>query len=73
MRGLIVSLDSIARLASKLRLELSLGGSLDERCRAEVLEVTPSVVRVTVGRAFAARSILVGVDRSVRDLRARVE
>lgn len=72
-RGALEKLGDATRLASKLGLELSLGGSLDERCLSEVLEVTPSAVRVTVGRAFAARAILVGVDRSVRDLRARVE
>jgi len=61
-----------ARLARKLRLEVSLGGGLDARRASALLEAAPAAVRVCVGRAFVARSLLVGVDRSVRDLRAHL-
>lgn len=72
-RTALESLGDAGRLATKLRLGLSLGGSLDERALSEVLEVVPSAEIVAVGRAFASRAMLVGVDRAVRDLRARVE
>lgn len=72
-RSALEQLGDAARLASKLRLGLSLGGALEERNLRDVLEVAPSCERAAVGRAFAARALLVGVDRAVRDLRARVE
>jgi pyridoxine 5-phosphate synthase len=67
------SLGDAGRLASKLRIDISLGGALDERTLPEVLAVVPSADRVAVGRAFSARALLVGVERAVRDLRTRVE
>ncbi|MEZ4218623.1 MAG: pyridoxine 5'-phosphate synthase [Myxococcota bacterium] len=72
-RAALEQLADATRLASKLRLGLSIGGALDDRSAPEVLEVAPSAERVAIGRAFAARALLVGVDRAVRDLRARVE
>ena len=36
----------------------------------ELLEAAPAVERVAIGRAAIARALLVGLDRSVRDLRA---
>jgi pyridoxine 5-phosphate synthase len=62
-------LGDAARLASKLRLEVGVAGALGLREVGPVLAAAPVVERVVVGRAFAARAILVGVERAVRDLR----
>ena len=56
------------RLAAKLRLAIGLGGGLGFRALRELLEAAPAVERVAVGRAAIARALLVGLDRSVRDL-----
>jgi len=62
-------LGDAARLAAKLRLEVSVGGRLDERSLAPVLEAAPIAASVAVGRAWVGRSLLVGIDRATRDLR----
>ncbi len=64
-------LGDAARLAAKLRLEVGLGGRLDEQSLGAVLEAAPIATSVTVGRAFVARAALVGIDRATRDLRER--
>ena len=63
-------LGDAGRLASKLRLRVSLAGSLDDQTLPEVLARVPSAESVAVGRAFASRALLVGAERAVRDLRA---
>ncbi len=62
-------LAETAHLAAKLRMRVAAGGGLDLRSIPELLVGVPVVSRVVVGRAFVARSILLGVDRAVRDLR----
>ena len=69
----VAALDQLGdagRLASKLRLRVSLAGSLDDQTLPEVLARVPSAECVAVGRAFSSRALLVGVERAVRDLRA---
>lgn len=65
-------LGDAARLAAKLRLGVGISGGLGMREIDAVLEAAPVASRVTVGRAFVARSLLLGIDRSARDLRARL-
>jgi pyridoxine 5-phosphate synthase len=67
----LARLGDAARLAAKLRLEVGLGGRLDEQSLAAVLEAAPIATSVTLGRAFVARAALVGIDRATRDLRER--
>jgi pyridoxine 5-phosphate synthase len=66
-RGRLEALSDAARLAAKLRMTVSIGGGLDYRSVREVLPVAPSAKRVSVGRALVARTLLVGMDRAVRD------
>jgi pyridoxine 5'-phosphate synthase PdxJ len=66
-------LADAARLAAKLRLEVGVAGGLSPRELPLVLEVAPVAARVTVGRAFVSRALLLGADRAVRDLRERIE
>lgn len=66
-RGRLEALADATRLAAKLRMTVSLGGGLDYRSVTEVLPMAPSAVRISVGRAVLARSLLVGLDRAVRD------
>jgi pyridoxine 5-phosphate synthase len=68
----LARLGDAARLAAKLRLEVGLGGRLDEHSLGPVLEAAPIATSVAVGRAFVRRAALVGVDRATRDLRERV-
>lgn len=63
-------LASASRLAAKLRLHVGVGGWLDERSAARVLEAAPVSEWLAAGRAWAARCLLVGVDTATRDLRA---
>jgi len=63
-------LGDAARLASKLRLTVSAAGGLGYRSVREVIEQAPAVGAVAVGRAAAARAILMGLDRALRDLRS---
>jgi pyridoxine 5-phosphate synthase len=62
-----------ARLAAKLQVTVSVGGGLDYRSISEVLQMAPSASRVSVGRAVLARSLLVGLDRAVRDFLVLVQ
>jgi pyridoxine 5-phosphate synthase len=64
-------LGDAARLASKLRLEIGVGGGLGYRNVPEVIVAAPTVSRIAVGRAALTRAMLVGLDRALRDLRAR--
>lgn len=66
------ALRDAVRLASKLRMSIGLGGGLDYRSVSEVLDGSPAVGRVTVGRAVVSRAILVGLDRALRDLKKLV-
>ena len=71
-RGRLEALADAARLAAKLRMTVSVGGGLDYRSVSEVLPMSPSADRVSVGRAVLARSLLVGMDRAVRDFLALI-
>jgi pyridoxine 5-phosphate synthase len=62
-------LGDASRLAAKLQMRQSLGGGLGYRNLHEVMEVAPAADSVVVGRAAVARSLLVGLDRALRDLR----
>jgi len=61
-------LGDAVRLASKLGIELSLGGGLGYRNLRETLDAAPAAGRVSVGRSALARAMLVGLDRALRDL-----
>ena len=61
------ALGDAAKLASKLRMFVSVGGGLDYRSVTEVLPIVPSAHCVSAGRAVVARSLLVGIDRAARD------
>ena len=65
-------LGDAARLASKLQLGLGLAGGLGYRTIGEVIQAAPAAERIAVGRAALTRSVLVGLDRALRDLRALV-
>lgn len=67
------SLGDAARLASKLRLEISAGGGLGYRSVRDLIEHAPAIASAAVGRAILARSMLLGLDRAVRDLRELLE
>jgi pyridoxine 5-phosphate synthase len=69
-RAELKQLGDAARLAAKLQLGLGLGGGLGYRTLPEVIQAAPVAERVAVGRAALTRSVLVGIDRAVRDLRA---
>lgn len=71
-RGRLEALADAARLASKLRMKLSIGGGLDYRSLPEVLPMAPSATRVAAGRAIVARALLLGMDRAVRDFLALI-
>jgi len=68
----IEKLADAVRLAAKLRLAIGLGGGLGFRVLRELLEAAPAVERIAIGRAAIARALLVGLDRSVRDLKAQL-
>lgn len=65
-------LADAARLAVKLRLRVSLAGGLGFRSLDGLLDAVPAAERICIGRAFIARALLVGVDRAVCDLRAKL-
>lgn len=65
-------LGDAARLAAKLRLQVSLAGGLGFRTAAEALAAAPVAGRVVAGRALTARALLVGLDTAIRDLRERL-
>jgi pyridoxine 5-phosphate synthase len=62
-------LGDAARLAAKLRLHVAVAGGLGPRTLPDVLGAVPAAERVVVGRGVAARALLVGLDRAIRDLR----
>lgn len=66
-------LSDAVRLAAKLQLDIGIGGGLSYRNVGELLAACPAVEWVAVGRAALSRSLLVGLDRALRDLRTRVE
>lgn len=61
-----------ARLAAKLRLGVGVGGALDPERIGVVLASAPVAEWVSVGRAWTARAVLLGIDRATRDLRERL-
>jgi len=71
-RAVLERLGDASRLAGKLHVPVSLGGGLDGRTLGQFVERAPALARVVVGRALVARAVLVGMDRAVRDLRARL-
>lgn len=71
-RAALERLGDAARLAAKLRLEVGVAGGLGLRDLPLVLAAAPVIERVTVGRSFAARAQLVGVDAAVRAFRERL-
>ncbi len=60
-------LSDAARLAAKLRLGVGVAGGLGPRTLGPVLAAVPAIERVCVGRAFAARALLVGIERAISD------
>ena len=68
----LVSMGDAARLASKLRMQIAVGGGLGYRGVGEVIEHAPVVSSIAVGRSVFARALMVGLERAVRDLRARL-
>lgn len=66
----IERLGDAVRLASKLGIEVGVGGGLSYRSLPEILAACPAAEWVSVGRSVLARSLLVGLDRALRDLRA---
>jgi len=68
----LTALGDAARFAAKLGMRVGVGGRLDERQLPAVLAAAPIADRVVVGRAWVGRSLLLGVDRTTRDLRAVV-
>lgn len=74
-KALIQALEGVgdgSRLAAKLHLPVSLGGGLDTRTLRLFAERAPALARVTIGRSLVARALLVGVERALRDLDARL-
>jgi len=69
-RTALKQLGDAARLAAKLQLGLGLAGGLGYRTLPEVIQAAPAADRIAVGRAALTRSVLVGLDRALRDLRA---
>ncbi len=65
-------LRDAVQLAAKLGLEVSLAGGLGYDNLAEAIRQLPLATRCCVGRAFVERTVLVGAERAVRDLRARL-
>jgi pyridoxine 5'-phosphate synthase PdxJ len=68
----LVALGDAARLASKLRMRVGVAGGLGLRDLPTVLDAAPVVESVTVGRSFAARAFLLGIERALADFRAVV-
>ena len=71
-RAQVEKLADAVRLAAKLRLAIGLGGGLGFRVLRELLDAAPAVESVAIGRAAIARAVLVGLDRTVRDLKALI-
>ena len=71
-REALEQLGDAGRLAAKLGMRVGAGGLLDDRQIAPVLAQLPMAAWVAVGRAWVGRSLLVGVERSIRDLRDQI-
>jgi len=69
-RPTLDALGDAVRLASKLRLQIGLGGGLDFRSTGELLRAAPAADTISVGRSLIARALLVGLDRAARDFLA---
>jgi pyridoxine 5-phosphate synthase len=63
--------DSV-RLASKLHLEIGVGGGLGFHSVSEVLDSARAADRVVAGRELLTRAVLVGLDRSLRDFQTLI-
>lgn len=72
-RHALEGLGDAVRLASKLRLGIGVGGGLGFDSVGELLETAPAARRVSVGRALVRRSLLIGLDRAIRDFRTLVD
>jgi pyridoxine 5'-phosphate synthase PdxJ len=68
----LTTLGDAARLGAKLRLSVGISGALGARELPLVLEAAPVLDRVTVGRAFVNRALLVGIERASADLRGSI-
>ena len=69
-RAELEKLGDAVRLAAKLHMSIGLAGALSFRTLPEVLEACPAADSICVGRAALGRALLVGLDRTLRDLRA---
>ncbi len=67
------ALGDAVRLAAKLQMRIGVGGGLGYRTLHEVIDGAPAVEWIAVGRAAIARSLLVGLDRALRDLRRAIQ
>jgi pyridoxine 5'-phosphate synthase PdxJ len=68
----LTTLGDAARLGAKLRLSVGIAGALGARELPQVLEAAPVVERVTVGREFVNRALLVGIERASAQLRSSI-
>ena len=68
----IEGLSDAVRLAAKLRLRIGIGGGMGYRVLPDLLDSVAAAEYIAVGRAAVARSLLVGMDRALRDLLAVV-
>ena len=66
------ALGDAVRLAAKLRMRIGICGGLGYRGLRDLLDCVPAAEGIAVGRAAVARSMLVGMDRALRDLLALV-
>ncbi len=64
----IEALSDAVRLAAKLRLRIGIGGGMGYRVLPDLLDCVAAAEYIAVGRAAVARSLLVGMDRALRDL-----
>lgn len=71
-RDALAMLGDAARLASKLRVAVGVGGGLDLASLALVLEAAPSLEWVSAGRGLIERAVLIGLERAVSDWRDRI-
>ena len=68
----LTTLGDAARLGAKLRLSVGIAGALGAREVPDVLDAAPVVERVTIGRSFVNRALLVGIERAAADLREAI-
>jgi pyridoxine 5'-phosphate synthase PdxJ len=62
-------LGDAARIAAKLRLPIAASGAIERARLPELIAAAPTLERVAVGRAWAARALVAGLDRTVQELR----